>query len=193
VDRCSIRIAQPAGNWAFQRLFYSLKSQYHCLAYQALTAPDGMFMDLYGPVAGKHNDRFLMSESAHNAILEDVQRLADGTLPDDLFGAYTDRGYYDDTCIYAAYHELLTTVLQVMYNNIMSSLRVAVEWGFARVRAVSKLLYSPWNMQLQGEAVDYHVKAAVIPHERSDYAARVPGKRVLRDPAPYTGGVSGLK
>ncbi|KAJ1420071.1 hypothetical protein B484DRAFT_333239, partial [Ochromonadaceae sp. CCMP2298] len=54
------------------------------------------------------------------------------------------------------------TALQIMYNNILSPVRVAVEWGFARIRAMSKLLHSSWNMQLQGQAVDVHVKSAVL-------------------------------
>jgi hypothetical protein len=164
VDRCSIRIARPSGNWHFQKLFFNWKSQYHCLAYQSLYAPDGMHMHVWGPLAGRHNDRLLMGESGLNALLEDVQRLPDGTLPDEelLYGAYTDRGYDDDTCIRAAYHGPNTTPLQLMYNNIMSPVRVAVEWGFARVRAMSKLLHSSWNMRLQAQAVDVHVKAAIL-------------------------------
>jgi hypothetical protein len=49
-----------------------------------------------------------------------------------------------------------------MYNQVMSPVRVCVEWGFGRIRAMSKLLHSQWNMKLQGEAVDLHVKAAVL-------------------------------
>ena len=164
VDRVSIRIAKPTGNWAFQRLFYSYKSKYHCLAYQSLYTPDGMHIDVYGPKAGNHNDRLLLGESNLNGLLEDSQRDNNGVLPLPhlLFGAYSDRGYDDDTCIRAAHHGPLTTALQIAYNNILSPVRVAVEWGFAKIRAISKLLHSPWNMKLQGEAVDLHVKAAVL-------------------------------
>ncbi|KAJ1400527.1 hypothetical protein B484DRAFT_306371, partial [Ochromonadaceae sp. CCMP2298] len=54
------------------------------------------------------------------------------------------------------------TPQQIMYNNILSPVRVCVEWGFARIRVMSKLLHSNWNMTLQGNAVDVHVKSAVI-------------------------------
>ncbi|KAJ1399792.1 hypothetical protein B484DRAFT_438124 [Ochromonadaceae sp. CCMP2298] len=67
LDRCSVRIAKPAGNWAFQRLFFNWKSQYHCLAYQSCVAPDGMHMHVWGPKAGKHNDRLLLAQSGFNA------------------------------------------------------------------------------------------------------------------------------
>ena len=164
LDRCSVKIATPSGNWNFQHLFYNVKSKYHCLAYQSLTAPDGMHMHVWGPTAGKHNDRFLLAESGLNTALEDVQRLANGALPlaHLLYAAYTDRGYDSDTCIYAAHHGLYTTVMQLVHNAIMSSLRVAIEWSFARIRAMSKLLHLPWNMKMQGGAVDYHVKSAVL-------------------------------
>lgn len=162
LDRVSIRIGRPVGNWAFQRLFFNWKSQYHCLAYQSLYAPDGMHIHFWGPKAGKHNDRLLLAESGLNTLLENLQRLPNGILPALLFGAYTDRGYDENTCIRAAHHGPLTTVLQIMYNNIMSPVRVAVEWGFARIRAMSKLLHSSWNMHLQAEAVDIHVKSAVL-------------------------------
>ena len=164
LDRCSIRIAKPTGNWAFQRLFFNWKSQYHCLAYQSLCAPDGMHIHFYGPAAGKHNDRLLLGQSGVNGILENLQRLPNGMLPPviELFSAYTDRGYKDNTCIRAAHRGLLTTPHQIMCNMILSPVRVAVEWGFARIRAMSKLMDSKANMHLQGSSVDLHVKSAVI-------------------------------
>jgi hypothetical protein len=99
IDRCSVRIARPQGNWAFQRLFWSVKSGYHNLAYQTFYAPDGMHMHLWGPKAGKHNDRLLLSQSGLNRQLKDLQRLPNGLLPAPhlLFHAYTDRGYENDT------------------------------------------------------------------------------------------------
>jgi hypothetical protein len=123
-----------------------------------------MHMHVWGPKAGKHNDRLLLAQSGFNALLENLQRRPDGILPPikELFSAYTDRGYDDDTCVRAAHHGPLTTPLQAMYNIIMSPVRGAVGWGFARIHAMSKLLHSQWNMQLQGQAVDLHVKSAVL-------------------------------
>jgi hypothetical protein len=164
LDRCSVRICKPAGNWAFQHLFHSFKSQYHCLAYQSCVAPDGMHMHMWGPKAGKHNDRLLLGQSGFNALMENLQRRPDGTLPplNELYSAYTDRGYDSHTCVRTAHSGPLTTAQQIMWNNVLSPVRVCVEWGFARIRAMSKLLHSSWNMLLQGTAVDTHVKSAVI-------------------------------
>jgi hypothetical protein len=164
LDRVSMRIAKPSGNWAFQRLFYSVKSAYHCLAYQGVCAPDGMIIHFWGPAAGKHNDRLLLTESNFNGLLENLQLLPNGELPDqeDLFGVYTDRGYDNNTCVRAARHGPLVDAEDVMFNNILSAVRIAVEWSFATLRAMSKLLHSSWNMRLQAEAVDLHVKAAVL-------------------------------
>ncbi|KAJ1423515.1 hypothetical protein B484DRAFT_363806 [Ochromonadaceae sp. CCMP2298] len=123
-----------------------------------------MFIHFWGPKAGIHNDRLLLSQSGVNRILEDLQRLPGRLLPPVhlRFSCYTDRGYENHSFVSAAHHGILVTALQVMYNAIMSPARVCVEWGFGKLKNLSKLLQSADNTHLQGSNVDYHIQAAML-------------------------------
>jgi len=48
VDRSSFEIGRPVGNYAYQAIFWSVKSKFHCLGYQAFTGMDGLCMHFYG-------------------------------------------------------------------------------------------------------------------------------------------------
>ena len=163
VDRVSMQIARPRGNWQFQRMWYGFKSGFHNFAYQSLYTPDGMHAHFCGPAAGRANDRLLMMNSNLESLLEALQQVNGRLVPrNQRYFAYTDRGYDSDRCIHAAHHGIYVTAQQVIDNHCMSPVRVCVEWGFARLRAMSKLLDTKWNMKMQASAVDYHVKSAVL-------------------------------
>lgn len=55
------------GVWGFpsrwQWQAYNGHKKYHALKFQAIMLPNGMFGHLYGPVEGRRNDAFLLSES----------------------------------------------------------------------------------------------------------------------------------
>lgn len=58
---CTVRRAcKPT--W-FQRQAYSGHKHWHGLKYQAITLPNGFIAHLYGPLAARHNDLFLLGES----------------------------------------------------------------------------------------------------------------------------------
>ncbi|KAF7343289.1 DDE Tnp4 domain-containing protein [Mycena venus] len=58
---CTIRrICHPT--W-FQRQAYNGHKKFHSLKYQALMLPNGIIGHLYGPVEGRRNDNFLLTES----------------------------------------------------------------------------------------------------------------------------------
>jgi hypothetical protein len=90
LDRTSVGIARPEGDWAHQQLYWNKKSKMHCLAYQSLIAPDGMIMHFWGPIAGRHNDNLLLGNSDINRLMMDAQD-AFGILQ--YYWCYTDRGY----------------------------------------------------------------------------------------------------
>ena len=152
-----------AGNWAYRKMWYGYKSGYHNYAYQSLYTPNGMHAYLYGPEAGRANDRLLMFDSHLEQILEQLQQVDGRLAPRNLrYYAYTDRGYESDRCIHAAHHGINVTVQQIRNNHCMSPVRVCVEWGFARIRAMSKSVDSLWNMKMKASSVDNHMKSAVL-------------------------------
>jgi len=67
------------------------------------------------------------------------------------------------THLRAAYHGMNVNVLQQLYNLIMGSTRVSVEWFFGKLKQLSKILgeYRK-SMKLQANAVNYHIRAATL-------------------------------
>jgi hypothetical protein len=159
LDRTSVGIARPDGDWAHQQLYWNKKSKMHCLAYQSLIGPDGMIMHFWGPMAGRHNDNLLLGNSDINQLMMDAQT-AFGILI--FYWCYTDRGYANFQCVRAAHHGLGVTLQQNVYNAIMTAVRVTVEWGFGKVYNMGQLITQMHTMKLQETPVNYHVKSVVL-------------------------------
>ena len=71
-----------SGDQIIQRACYNGKDHIHCLEFQSTTAPDGMCMDYYGPVAGSRHDAHINRESNINGRMEDAQVLMTSLLND---------------------------------------------------------------------------------------------------------------
>jgi hypothetical protein len=52
-----------------QRATYSGHKRQNGLKWQALTAPDGLFLNLFGPFEGRRHDMHLYAESGLDAVL----------------------------------------------------------------------------------------------------------------------------
>ena len=68
VDGTIRPICKPSKNNNIQRCVYNGKDKVHALKFQGLSAPDGMIIDMYGPVAGRHHDVNMTGESNTSAI-----------------------------------------------------------------------------------------------------------------------------
>ncbi|CAM9965865.1 unnamed protein product, partial [Scytosiphon promiscuus] len=53
-------IARPV---RFQRLFYSGHERKHATKFQGVLTPDGIFVDLWGPVSGTRHDTYILAQS----------------------------------------------------------------------------------------------------------------------------------
>ena len=56
--------------WDIQRVFYTRYKKGHGLTWQILSAPNGMIIDIFGPVPARHNDLYLVHASNLNARLD---------------------------------------------------------------------------------------------------------------------------
>lgn len=63
IDGTKFPICKPGGPDILQRVNWSGKDQIHALSYQAVVAPDGMFVNFYGGIEGRHNDLTLLQMS----------------------------------------------------------------------------------------------------------------------------------
>jgi hypothetical protein len=71
-DAARYRIARP-NNALEQRRCFNGKDHIHCLQNQVTIGPDGMAMDVYGPVPGARHDAYTNRESRFNDRMQTAQ------------------------------------------------------------------------------------------------------------------------
>ena len=82
---------------------------------------------MYGPIAGKHHDAFMLHES------NILQKLEEKLRPPRVFALYGDPAYPLGMHILAPYRGAVVTREQQLFNKRMSKVRVSVEWAFGKV------------------------------------------------------------
>ena len=104
-----------------------------------------------------------------NQLMAEVQRheeVLDGEpqlIPNDRqYTIYLDKGYANDTHIFAAHHGVFVTPAQEHDNWIMSRLRVEVEWGFGKVYTRCPFLKRPSIFKLRGVDVAKYLRVATL-------------------------------
>jgi DDE superfamily endonuclease len=68
IDGTAIEIARPGG--LRQRASYSGHKRRNCVNFQAVSAPDGLILPLYGPIEGRRHDMTLYRESKIDSIIQ---------------------------------------------------------------------------------------------------------------------------
>ena len=78
IDGTCIRICRPTSGrtlfYDLQRLFYSGYKKFHNLNFCVITAPNGLCIDVCGPVPGRHSDKWTQSWSSTERRLRDLFR-----------------------------------------------------------------------------------------------------------------------
>jgi hypothetical protein len=125
IDGTKQKIARPT---YLQRICYSGHKKDHCLSWQAVTAPNGLIVSLFGPIAGHMNDQGMLNESRL------LQRLATMDHVNNVqHSLYGDRGYIQTAQLITPFHNHLNDPLQDRFNTEMSKLRISVEHSFGAV------------------------------------------------------------
>ena len=114
---------KAVGGFDIQRQCYNGWKKKHAIKFQAVEGPNGMTLDLYGPVTGSHNDNFLLRMSE---ITQRMQNYPDAQ----RYRIYGDSAYPMGEHITRPYKNPVDG--QGFINSVMSELRICVEWGFAR-------------------------------------------------------------
>jgi hypothetical protein len=123
-------ITRPAHS---QDIYFNCHHWMHGVLWQALQAPNGLTIDLAGPMTGRRHDRQILKKSKL------LSRWAAANLSagwaDDEFRIYGDAGYWISRYLQAAYHRVAGYLAadKQKLNGVMSKVRIAVEWGFGRV------------------------------------------------------------
>ncbi|XP_028411590.1 protein ALP1-like isoform X2 [Dendronephthya gigantea] len=126
-----------------QRILFSGHKRVHGLKFQSVVCPNGLISNLYGPIAGKHHDAFMLHESKLLPKLEDLFR------PPQIFTLYGDPAYPLRPHLLAPYRGAAVTRDQQSFNKSMSKLRVSVEWTFGKLVQYFAFLDFKKNLKFQ--------------------------------------------
>ncbi|EGZ22266.1 hypothetical protein PHYSODRAFT_489016 [Phytophthora sojae] len=126
IDGTVRAIARPTRN---QKQVYNGHKRKHALKHQGIMAPDGLFIDFYGPTVGRRHDSWLLRQSG---LLERLLRVLhhDGELPYCIYG---DPAYPLKPTLHVGFKGSNLSDTQKAFNAAMSKVRVAVEWGFGGI------------------------------------------------------------
>lgn len=144
-----------------QHLYYSGYKKLHCVKYQSLLCPDGIIVSLKGAYPGHRHDAGIFRDSGLYQELE--QHTAFG---DRRYFIYGDQGYSLRELLITPFsqHQIAQDPQRQHFNNIMSTLRVAVEWGFGKIVQEFAFLDLKKNQRLLLQEVStmYHVATILI-------------------------------
>ena len=151
VDGTAWRVCRPTYH---QRELYSGHKRYHCLKFQGVVLPDGIIADLAGPYHGRQNDQYMLNESR----LED--RLSDPVF--DNYVVYGDQGYTYRAHVARPFRAAQLSPLRRAFNERMATVRVSVEWGFARVKQLFAFLSFVPSLRVYNSPVGKVYRVAVL-------------------------------
>jgi nuclease HARBI1 len=157
-DGKSLQISRPSGPDINQARVYNGHHRVHCLQFQGTSAPDGMIVDLFGPVAGSRHDQHVNDISGFNERLRDCQ--IGNALQ---FKDYADKGYIVKSHGHVAYKGKNLPQPLVDANMAMSPQRIGIEWAFNKISQISAFVdqYKIQRVQLS-QVAKYYWLAALL-------------------------------
>jgi nuclease HARBI1 len=154
IDGTVIEIAKPSG--LAQRATYSGHKRRHALKWQAITGPDGIILNLFGPVEGRRHDMHLFHASSVEEMLAEYL-IVEGQ----QYHLYADAGYVLRPYMLVGFTGTLTPQEQA-FNRIMSRVRVAVEWAFKDIKKYFCHSCFARKMVLSQSPVSWYLASALL-------------------------------
>lgn len=128
VDGHNQEVARPGH---YQNVLFSGHRWIHCLKWQGLMMPNGMQPFPFGPICGSNHDAFMLGKSNLLPVLHYLMARIGR-----VYSLYGDLAYPDDACLMRPILFAQPGSREEELNRIMSSLRIAVEWGFGRMASL---------------------------------------------------------
>ena len=126
-----------------QQSVFNGHKRIHSLKYQALMCPDGMMPHFYGPIEGCRHDSALYYLSELDTQLPCIV----GSNNQQLC-IYGDSAYALRRYLVTPFKGANISALQHDFNKNMASVRVAVEWGFAKITQIFAFLAYHHNQKV---------------------------------------------
>jgi nuclease HARBI1 len=142
IDGTGIETARPRGT--SQRATYSGHKRHNCLKFQAISAPDGLVLHLFGPVEVRRHDMFLYKESGRADSLRSSLVISNRQ-----YYVYGDPAYILRPFLQVGFKGSSTTPEELAFNASMSEVRVAVEWAFRDVNQYFTHVDVPRKLRLR--------------------------------------------
>ena len=149
-------IDRPLGNNNIQRAVFNGKDKVHALKFQGLSAPDGMIIDMYGPVAGRHHDANLLGESNLHQRFDDAQQGLHHKK------AYADKGYTEMLYIHVAYRGVMLPEQELENDLAKDSRGMSSEFGFGKIVERERYLDFKKGLKIQLQPVAKYYDVACI-------------------------------
>ena len=131
VDGTFRTCARPGGHNDIQRQLYSGYYKLHGLKFQTVVSPNGLIIDLFGPVLGRRGDGYMLRAS--NLLHRMAQLCARANQPYYIYG---DPAYPLGQYILRGYKRTAAcTAAQRAFSTAMSRVRESVEWGYQLITA----------------------------------------------------------
>lgn len=135
---------------------YSDYNKVHSLKYQSVISPDGLIVNLYGPVEGQKHDSHILHESN---ILEELENVCQGE-----YCVYGDPGYPVRSSLIVPFYEANICLEEQEFFMKISPIRESPDWGFRKILQNFAFLDCKKNLKifLQPIGKFYVVGALVI-------------------------------
>jgi DDE superfamily endonuclease len=135
---------RPGGRSSNQLSVNSGHKRFHCLAYQTITAPDGLILHVYGPDEGRRHDMTLYAKKDMDFIQSENLLIAG---KQSCF--YGDPAYVLMPWMQVGIPAVTATPDEAAYNSLMSSSRVAVEWSFKDIEQNFTIMDFKQNLKVR--------------------------------------------
>ncbi|XP_064643071.1 uncharacterized protein LOC135497238 [Lineus longissimus] len=144
IDGTPRQICRPKYN---QKVCFSGHKRYHCIQFQSVVAPNGLIVNLFGPVEGRRHDSAMLRMSNLVRILEilDYRMNDEDRTPICLYG---DPAYPLRDILVGPFKGAVLTDEQKEFNKRMSSVRQSVEWQFGEIVGIFAFLDYEKNLKL---------------------------------------------
>ena len=107
----------------YQGILYNGHKRAHCVKWQGAMLPNGIMPMSFGPINGRHHDAFMLDESRVVPFMRRTYQL------------YGDPAYPLSPWLGAPFpSDGLITGEEARFNKTMSAARIAVEWGFGKIK-----------------------------------------------------------
>ena len=165
IDCVVFKIARPSAKafpgMSMQKRFYTGHGRKHAVKLQAVSLPDGIIANTWGPIEGRRHDETLRQWSPLIQQVDSLFKPGDTTLQLLADSAYSGGPYI--TKGFQATRNRSLTAQEKKYNKALSKARIAVEWGFAELanRFFKHLRYSK-KLKLGESRIGLSIQVAVI-------------------------------